>query len=128
MVVVAVHPLTLGAGPFGYNDEVEICVDFSLPIAVPDVETTEDPLKLSIVVGSTSTARTSTYLTADAVLTADDGRGSTPCGEQGLNKSSATFKYLVAADDESIDLRRVNFVCASGVDSWSLYDIYFNPR
>lgn len=108
MVIVARSPLTLGAGPFGYNDEVEICVEFSLPIAVPEVETTDDPPKLSVAVGSTSTARTSTYLTADAVLTAEDTHGSAPCDEQGLNKSSATFKYLVAADDESIDLRRVN--------------------
>lgn len=107
-VVVACSSLTPGAGPFGFNDEVEICINFSLPIAVPKVETTEYPPKLLVVVGSTSTARTSTYLTADAVLTAEDARGSTPCGEQGLNKSSATFKYLVATDDKSIDLRRVN--------------------
>lgn len=91
-------------GPFGYNEEVEIDVEFSLPVSVPDVEetaatTAADELPaLSVVVGSMSTAMTTTYLTAAAVYTNEDLSGAAAA-------NTLFFKYLVAADDESANLR-----------------------
>lgn len=91
-------------GPFGYNEEVEIRVDFSLPVSVPEAEeaasatTTEELPALSVVMGSTSTALTTTYLTAAAVYTDEDLSGTGAA-------NALFFKYLVAADDESTDLR-----------------------
>lgn len=114
-------------GPFGYNEEVEIRVDFSLPVtaaAAAMAEGTDDLAPtLSLVVGSTSTAKTTTYLTAAAVYAtvADllSGPNDTTTTSSSLSSSSLTggnsshsyndtsafFKYVVAADDESIDLR-----------------------
>lgn len=100
----------LVSGPFGYNEEVEVRVDFSLPVTVLDAETTDDLPALSVVVGSTSTARTLTYLTAAAVYTTEGLSGMNDSSLYGngsyYNDSSAFFKYLVAADDESVDLRQ----------------------
>lgn len=95
---------TKPTGPFGYNEEIDIQVDFSLPVSVPDADETSatsataDLPTLSVVVGSTSTAVTTTDLTAAAVYTTEDlsGAGAT---------NSLFFTYLVAADDESVDLR-----------------------
>lgn len=92
------------AGPFGYNEEVEIRVDFSLPVTVPDAEetasttATDEIPALSVVVGSTSTALMTIYLTAAAVYTNEDLSGT-------AEANVLFFKYLVAADDESADLR-----------------------
>ena len=91
-------------GPFGYNEEVEIRVNFSLPVSVPDAEetaattTTDELSALSVVVGSMSTALTTTYLTAAAVYTNEDLSGTAAA-------NALFFKYLVAAEDESADLR-----------------------
>lgn len=85
------------AGPFGYNEEVEIRVAFSLPVTSP---VADDRPVLSLVVGSTSTAITVTYLTAPAVFTTEiSGNGSVS------NDTFLYFKYVVGADDKSIDLR-----------------------
>lgn len=93
-------------GPFGFNEQVEIGVSFSLPVSVLDADetsaatTTHELPTLSVVVGSTSTALTTTYLTAEAVYTNED--------LSGLGAANVLFfKYLVAADDESVDLRWV---------------------
>lgn len=114
------------AGPFGYNQEVEIRIDFSLPVTVPEVEETAststtttataatiDELSqpvLSVVIGSTSTARTTTYLTAAAVyatqdVSSTDATSSALANASLHNDSSVFLTYLVAADDESVDLR-----------------------
>lgn len=100
-------------GPFGYNEEVEIRVEFSLPITADAVAETTDDLvpALSVVVGSTSTAKTTTYLTADAVYTTVESlsvandTSSSMGNSSSYNDTSAFFKYIVAADDESTDLR-----------------------
>ncbi|CAM9804617.1 unnamed protein product, partial [Scytosiphon promiscuus] len=116
-------------GPFGYNEEVELRVEFSLPVTVPDIAEdtavatpteTDDAQSpgLAVVVGSTSTAKTTTYLTAVAVNTAQDllsdaaaaaaasNVSSTHGGGGGYyNYTSVYFKYLVAAEDASLDLR-----------------------
>ena len=82
-----------------------------------DVETIDErrPVLL-VVVGSTSTARVVQYLTADAVYTAAGSDDSASNGE-GHNKESLFFKYLVAADDESVDLRRVKSTSALTLES-----------
>lgn len=95
------HPLSSFpfrvTGPFGYNDKVNIRVVFSLPVTIPPDG--EIP-SLVLVVGSKSTARTVTYLTASAVYTADmSGNASVQ------NDSSVLFQYVVGADDVSVDLR-----------------------
>lgn len=99
-------------------------------MTVPDVaedagtntaaETDEAQLPaLSVVIGSTSTAKTTTYLTAAAVYTTEDllsdpdsaaaANASVADGGGGgyynYNYSSVFLKYLVAADDASLDLR-----------------------
>lgn len=65
--------------------------------------------------GSTSTARTTTYLTAAAVYATEDmlsANASTLYGGGGFdNYSSVVFQYLVAADDETVDLRQVGSRC-----------------
>lgn len=123
-----VHACVSLPGPFGYNEEVGIRVEFSLPVtaAAAAVAADTDDLApaLSLVVGSTSTAKTTTYLTATAVYTtaADllSGANDTTTTSSSsswssfltgrnssfsYNDTSAFFKYVVAADDESIDLR-----------------------
>ncbi|CAN0022976.1 unnamed protein product, partial [Ectocarpus sp. 4 AP-2014] len=53
-VVTGVYGVN-GNGPFGYNQEIEIRVDFSLPVTVPEVEET----------ASTTTTTTATAATTD---------------------------------------------------------------
>lgn len=84
------------SGPFGYNEEVEIRVAFSLPVTS---SVADDRPVLSLIVGSTSTAKTLTYITAPAVYTTEiSGNGS-------VSDSLLYFKYVVGSDDESVDLR-----------------------
>lgn len=86
-------------------------MDFSLPVTVPDEEMADGVPSLSVVVGSTSTARTTTYLTRAALYTAEGllgGNGSVWYGGSYSNGTSMFFRYLVAADDSSVDLRCVN--------------------
>lgn len=81
-------------------------MEFSLPVTSPEVDSTDELPTLSVVVGSSSTARTTTYLTAGAVYTTGNLSSSAAENISTLyNDSVLFFKYLVAADDESLDLR-----------------------
>lgn len=92
-------------GPFGYNEEVDIRVDFSMPVTSSDADNRP---ALSVVVGSSSTAATLTYLTASAVyseVNTSSGNDSVSGDNVANNSSSLYFTYIVGADDESDDLR-----------------------
>lgn len=84
-------------GPFGFNDKVEVRVEFSLPIATPSVD---EPPALELVIGSVSTAKTSTYLTGFAVHSTNMSANASL-----YDYSSLFLEYVVGADDESHDLR-----------------------
>lgn len=86
------------SGPFGYNEKAELRVEFSLPITPPEAN---DLPVLSMVVGSTSTARTFTYLTASALYATEVSAVNT----SQYSDTSLFFTYLVGPDDESDDLR-----------------------
>lgn len=78
---------------------MELRVAFSLPVTAVTADTSP---ALAVVIGSTSTARTLTYLTGSAVYTMNVSV------DTSLNNSrSMFFKYSVGADDQSADLRCV---------------------
>ncbi|CAM9188184.1 unnamed protein product, partial [Discosporangium mesarthrocarpum] len=124
--VVGVEGIS-GNGPFGYNDEVIIRVNFSLPVIALSASSSSagllDVPSLAVVVGSTSTAATVTYVTASAVYTSDlmgnlsSISNVTVTTAEGLDTETDKFiyfKYLVAADDESSDLRYLDSFSLTG--------------